>query len=269
MTSRPLRRARLREWVRDGEVVLSRGFARNPSKAEILAAGVALNQRLRAGAAPRRALDLATAAFALFETSAKTNTGAGNIEVACRKGCTYCCHLAVNATVPEILLVAHAAATKRYFQDAPDRLERARSGSHVPPGERPGKKLPCAILSDGACSVYAQRPTMCRVATSFDVADCIDEFEGRDLNADMRVARLPLDMGFNVRTALLLALDLQGLDGALYDLAGGLVEAQDPSVAARWLAGEKAFLATRDLPPDTAVAQLVGELAAEARRSFW
>jgi hypothetical protein len=32
--------------------------------------------------------------------------------------------------------------------------------------------VPCPMLRDGACSVYASRPIVCRTATSFDASSC-------------------------------------------------------------------------------------------------
>jgi len=113
---------------------------------------------------------------------------------------------------------------------------------------------------------YAARPVMCRVATSLDVASCIDEYEGRNLRSDITVAKSPIQHGFNTRAVLFTALAIRGLDASAYDLAGGLRESQGgEAVAARWLAGARAFASTHTAPLDHDLARLCEGLAVEGR----
>ena len=113
------------------------------------------------------------------------------LELACRKGCGYCCHTWVSATAPEIFLLARTLqampGTPRLSKDAI--LERAGTTAGLGIAERFGRKLPCALLVDDSCSMYASRPTVCRQATSTELAACIEEYEGKDFEGDIVVSK--------------------------------------------------------------------------------
>jgi Fe-S-cluster containining protein len=104
---------------------------------------------------------------------------------ACSAGCSYCCHVHVDATAPEILAVAaHLERTR-----APSELHafRERLAVHVrrveslTDEERWDARIPCALLDDdGRCSVYPARPLRCRAFHSCSVEPCRDAFAGRD-----------------------------------------------------------------------------------------
>ncbi len=257
--TRQQRRSALRQALAAGEQTLMRGLGRAPERTEILAAALALGTRLNAGSPGARIAAFSAALLGLYEKSSKA--APTKLALACKKGCNWCCHTFVSASVPEILHMATAAGVL-----APDRLARADAAAALGPAERLGRKVPCPLLDDAGCARYAARPVMCRVATSLDVASCIDEYEGRDLRADIAVAKSPIQHGFNTRAVVMTALAIHELDGAAYDLAGGLREAQDAdAVAARWLAGERAFISVHVAPVDGELKRLAEALAAEGR----
>ena len=69
-----------------------------------------------------------------------------NAHLTCRKGCDMCCQRKFSVSAVE----AYNIAT--LFRQLPAALQRA---VHKP-------KSSCAFLVDGACSVYAARPVICR-----------------------------------------------------------------------------------------------------------
>lgn len=77
--------------------------------------------------------------------------------VACKKGCSSCCHMNVSVTRSEADRIAKTVGTSAAILDA---------ALHHDPGEFAG--VPCPFLDErGACSVYADRPLACRKHSSF------------------------------------------------------------------------------------------------------
>lgn len=89
----------------------------------------------------------------------------------CRKGCTLCCHLQVEVTVPEVLVVVqHLWSKPKRVREAVLTAARAAAGDAqvMDLHQRCAAKIPCPLLQEGACVVYAARPLACR---RFFVAD--------------------------------------------------------------------------------------------------
>jgi hypothetical protein len=258
--SRQQKRAQLRETTRQGRALLREGVARRCSGEERVAAALALCEMLRAAPTPDAALATARAALALFEASERR--APAQARIACRKGCNWCCHLFVTATVPEILLLSGGGPLPaREGVGRPPAEARAQG-----PASRIGRKVACPVLTEAGCARYERRPLMCRVTTSLDVQACIDEYEGRDLDRDIPVARGPIESGFNTRAVLLAALTLAGLDAGLYELAAGLDRLDgDRRAAERWLAGERILDGVERLDPDPALSAAVAATVAAAR----
>jgi hypothetical protein len=108
------------------------------------------------------------------------------------------------------------------------------------PPSRVGARLPCPLLVDNSCSVYAERPFVCRQTAAYEVQPCIEGFEGRD--GLMRAPRRELAASSNAHVAMLAALKAAGLGTDGYELAGALSRVvDDPGAEERWLAGEDVF----------------------------
>lgn len=80
-------------------------------------------------------------------------------DVACRKGCSHCCYTAV--------LVPHAEADVigKRIKRKPERAKARRDAKDLPYGY----DHPCTFLVNDECSIYENRPTVCRVHYSLDV----------------------------------------------------------------------------------------------------
>lgn len=92
---------------------------------------------------------------------------------ACRQGCHFCCHLPVETTIPQVLLIADRlrdTLDPAQMQDLRRRMDQyeAKAAGH-PSGK--GLAL-CPLNVDGACSVYEVRPTTCRSFNSTDSSAC-------------------------------------------------------------------------------------------------
>jgi Fe-S-cluster containining protein len=104
--------------------------------------------------------------------------------LACSAGCSYCCHVHVEATAPEILAVAaHLEQTRTSLERTALRERLALHVQRVEPltdEERWDARIPCALLAgDGRCSIYAARPLRCRAFHACAVEPCRDAFAGK------------------------------------------------------------------------------------------
>jgi len=166
-------------------------------------------------------------------------------KLGCRSGCAWCCHQSVEVTIPEAILVAvHLAdpADPRHARV----LENAAlfRGMSEPERRRTGR--PCALLAeDNRCTVYEDRPLMCRAMMAGDAEQC-RAAHGAALKGEKEP---PVDL-FLFAQYFILG-DQAGLRGILRDmgLQDDLVELtqavaailEDPALIERWLARERIF----------------------------
>jgi len=171
--------------------------------------------------------------------------------LACAVGCTHCCHLPVVTDALTVLAIADRVKTwpKAERKKLTDRL-REREGKRTSMSEtaRRHHRAPCPLLVDGKCSVYAERPMICRSFNSFDAKRCERHFLGGGHPDGVDVFRLPYLVGEVLTEGTGAGLEKAGLnpkDVAL-DLSKALLialEANDP--AADFFAGEALFATAR------------------------
>jgi len=78
--------------------------------------------------------------------------------VACKQGCSACCHININITEVEAQIIEDQTGRRYTRLTAPIRH---------PEGKFTG--VPCPFLADGACSIYSVRPFVCRHHLSFNL----------------------------------------------------------------------------------------------------
>lgn len=172
------------------------------------------------------------------------------LEPACAAGCSWCCHVDVEASVPEVL--AAAAHLHRVLLREAMAALRARLAEHaariaaLDAEERWARRIACALLAaDGRCSIYEVRPLRCRAFHSCSADRCRDAFHGTsDAEA---IACPPLARAAAAaEEAYDRALVGAGLspEGYRFELAL-LIALDDPGAGDRWRAGEDAFAAAR------------------------
>ena len=240
--TRQQRRREVREQIKAGRQLLGKGLSLQPKVTEIAAVAMVVKAKLDEAGNPRRASEAAELAQTLFETSVAARPPSVQ-KIACAKGCAYCCHTFVAATPPEVFRLADAVRGGR-AAGMSSAVVRARGAPLVgiPPGDRIGRKLACPLLVDGACSVYRHRPLACRQATSTDLGACIDEFEGRNLEAQIPISGAYLNYASNAHVTLLGAIRATGLSTDALELAAALdVALAMPDAETRWLAGDDVF----------------------------
>jgi Fe-S-cluster containining protein len=98
---------------------------------------------------------------------------------ACAEGCSYCCHVHVDATRAEVEVIAEYLRARR----AP--IELAALTAHVSTiapmdhEQRWAARIPCALLDErGRCSIHEVRPLRCRSFHSRSVEPCREAFAG-------------------------------------------------------------------------------------------
>lgn len=176
-------------------------------------------------------------------------------EIACQKGCTWCCYQQVGVTTPQALHIADyirhddATAALAALQELDD-LTRGMTNI-----ERIKVQRPCAFLGDqGACSIYPVRPFACRGANSMDADICrrtIEEFdtiadEWRTGIGNPWIHRLPNEAMARLQDGVLAATVQAGLLNDKLELTAAVrIALEDPEAGSKWLSGEDVFEAAR------------------------
>lgn len=200
----------------------------------------------------------------MLDQASKTYAAAGKAE--CQAGCSSCCHQMVLCTPFEAFSLA------RYLLDTktPAELvainERLTVLSLLPlnPTARYDGRYPCALLESGRCSVYEQRPSVCRTMLSASRPACETCLASKGGTAPLiagpsqiaAMMQLGIDYALitrrNFRTervelgcALLIALN--NFDGAI----------------SAWADGENPFSACEVLPPGHPSNHEMTEMAAK------
>jgi Fe-S-cluster containining protein len=168
---------------------------------------------------------------------------------ACKKGCWYCCSHMVTSTIPEILRIAdhiranwstdQLTALRKRITEHKASTESLRDGTaeHLP-----RHICPLLLKEEGACSVWPERPLVCRGWNSVDVNDCIRKGEHPEESIREKGLGPQLAVADFVRQGLEEGLKSSRLDGDVCELAYGLEIALDNLDAGeRYLAGENVF----------------------------
>jgi hypothetical protein len=194
-------------------------------------------------------------------------------QVACREGCSYCCHILTEAFVPEVLAIARYII-ERFTPAERDRLERdidafIAATDGLTAERRMDLSVPCPLLAGGRCSVYEVRPMACRVWHSKDVEGCRLAFEEPTASHRTPVNSLAMLVGNAVKHGLVVALRSQRLDGRSLELVRGLkIALEDPTLLDTWHERPHAFDAAvkATVHPDPELDRLVEKSGREVYR---
>ena len=197
--------------------------------------------------------DAAERAHAALDEAGHRALARGAEAPVCAAGCSYCCHVHADATVPELLSIARhiasawsEAAREALLGRLVIQVSRVEGLSDE---ERWAAKIPCALLDGaGRCSIHAVRPLRCRAFNARSVEPCREAFAGSLEAEPARILRLDrahdaAEAGYDE------ALAEVGLSAAGHRLEVGLLVAfEDPEAGARWLAGEEEAFARARVP---------------------
>ena len=161
----------------------------------------------------------------------------------CKKGCGYCCHTRVTATVLELFMLARGIRPRRN-DDADPLKARFRSVETqtrgMPKDHWITNRIPCGFLAEGSCTVYDSRPLTCRTYASLSLPACIDWFNLAPGATVPQPDRAQLLRVF-ILAGMKAAMAHTGLEGVGFEMGHGLEVAMVPDAEARWLAGENVF----------------------------
>ena len=123
--------------------------------------------------------------------TAKLESTEPDARIACSRGCSYCCHMQVKVTPPEMFLIlAHLTAefnpaqmdiltekiaNNRRLTEGKDLEERVDMRHHTP----------CIFLHNHRCTIYPARPLICRAWHSLDNSACESAYLLEDANAEI------------------------------------------------------------------------------------
>ncbi len=190
---------------------------------------------------PARASRMAHAFYEGFERSMAH--GPRESRVACRAGCSMCCHNLILLTAPEVFAIADEVARRpSATEDAAAIARAALAGKGLDRDARLERRLACPLLASDLCSIYAVRPIACRGFFSLSLEACQAVFEGQ--GEDVPAWRLAMiARGLHDR-CMAAAIKAVGLPHGAVELTEALTAAlAAPDAQARWLAGEDVFAA--------------------------
>lgn len=169
--------------------------------------------------------------------------------LACKPGCSYCCHLRLEVQPAEAFAIA--AWVRRHF--APARLDallgrlRDNAARTKAMGVEARKRtnMACALLgADGTCGAYDVRPAQCRRYHSLDVTACAT-FHADPTNETLES---PLNPALAHNAAVIITqaqhgARAAGLDADNVDFNLALLAAlENPKAWRRWKDGKKPFV---------------------------
>lgn len=209
-------------------------------------------ERAAARTSPARDADAVRAQvvrmYARLEHEQVAVIAAAKLALECERGCNYCCHQRVEVRPYEAFVLAdhiRAHMTAAQLSAVKERLAANRARiAPLAPLQHTQAGIPCALLVDGACSVYAARPAACRKYYSLSVNTCRTAFEhptepliGPLEDDDLRLAGNAVALGYAK------GVEESGRDANRYELQAALLEAlENPKAAKRYRDGKKAIL---------------------------
>lgn len=172
--------------------------------------------------------------------------------LACKPGCSWCCHFSVDVRAAEALTIAEFVerefSLREKLQLKAELTTNARKLSGMDDVERARHNVKCPFLNEGMCRIYAVRPQTCRNYHATDATGCKQAFEQPD-NDDIAPEFAPLvyQSGGAHVDAFSAAMSEAGYDIAAYEMNAALLQAMNSpkEVTDRFLSHRNAFV---DIP---------------------
>ncbi len=172
-------------------------------------------------------------------------------DLACKEGCSYCCHVAVAVTIPEVLHIADHLRQTRTAEEIEVVKQRCRDHIAATPPDPLDVRHPCPLLEAGGrengghavCSIYDQRPLPCRGFHSPDVTPCRRWYEERK---EESIHAWGLDITATVGIGLERGLEFHDLESCSVWLPHALLIAlEEQDAAEQYLDGRPIFASAK------------------------
>jgi hypothetical protein len=161
------------------------------------------------------------------------------MKIDCRPGCSACCYQNVEVSIPEAILVALQVAEPTDPRRA-GILETADATANMDPAARVRARLPCPLLVADKCSVYENRPLLCRATLSPCAQTCYEVLEGKD--SVLQIYGGPQFFALGDKDAMRGICKDLGLQSDSVDLVQTVAAIlRDASTVIRWSKGETVF----------------------------
>lgn len=175
---------------------------------------------------------------------------AGGGEIACRKGCGFCCTPTVDVTPDEAFAVVEYLARHLDARQLGAVMARAAAADAVlhglPPVERHAKRIFCPVMDPDtvSCLAHPARPNACQAYLSVDLAKCVADYNDPPQPVEQpTVAPMIASVVDSTRS---FALEDAGAPTLSLELIAALLATwAEPDAEARWLAGEAIFPGAR------------------------
>ena len=147
----------------------------------------------------------------------------------CRKGCGYCCHQPVFASMHEISYLSgyinQIFTPSRKIQIISLARQKNEKLSVLGKDDLLNSKFPCPLLdNEGACTAYAARPVSCRIYLSFSSESCIAFYnQPENENSIPDLMAFPLRMGRIMNEGFMAALKIRGFENREVRIEEGLL----------------------------------------------
>lgn len=147
--------------------------------------------------------------------------------LACRAGCTWCCHFSVDVRAVEAFAILDLVERTFTAEEKARVYAEIRANSAaldtLDEFERMRRNVKCPFLSQGRCTIYAVRPQTCRNYHATSVAGCQQSYEDpSNLDIDPEFAPLVYQAGGAHVDAFTSALREAGYDTNVYEMNGAL-----------------------------------------------
>lgn len=154
-------------------------------------------------------------------------------KVDCRSGCAFCCHVAVRVHILDAIGAAAPVLSKPLDYRLPSR--RREDLARV--------FQPCPLLVEGRCSVYAQRPVICRGYHSREVSVCEQRLDRQDPTIGVPMSLELYGLTGMPQVAALAVLSELGIDcrPVVLGLAVTALQQDFEGMVADWLDGGRCF----------------------------
>jgi Fe-S-cluster containining protein len=170
------------------------------------------------------------------------------VELACQRGCSYCCHMRVEMRPHDAFVLSEHVQTKLNPEQRARTIVRIEENlkriALLTPEQHMRAGIPCALLEEGICSVYEARPAACRKYYSVSVEICRTAFDDPSVPLTGEIEHEQVRLAGNaVALGYAKGLEDAGYDINSYELHYALHRAlTNPKAETRYRKGKRPFV---------------------------